>query len=108
MTWRGISTRPYFTVATPWLDGKHTVFARVIKGADVVHSIEKAKAGWCKLRPAAPVMKLVSNVPGCSAVFFANVHRTPRHSHGAHCLQLKCCKLISSFALISTRAAIPR
>ncbi len=26
-----------------WLDGKHTVFGRVTKGADVVHAIEKAK-----------------------------------------------------------------
>mmetsp|Transcript_28676 Transcript_28676/g.93683 ORF Transcript_28676/g.93683 Transcript_28676/m.93683 type:complete len:630 (-) Transcript_28676:62-1951(-) len=31
------------TVATPWLDGKHTVFGRVIKGADVCHSIERVK-----------------------------------------------------------------
>jgi len=31
------------TVATPWLDGKHTVFGRVTKGADTVHAIENTK-----------------------------------------------------------------
>ena len=31
------------TTATPWLDDKHTIFGRVLRGLEVVHAIENVK-----------------------------------------------------------------
>ena len=43
------------TVATPWLDGRHTVFGEVEEGMDVVKAIEKVKRG-AQDRPLEPVV----------------------------------------------------
>jgi len=43
------------TIATPWLDGRHTVFGEVVEGMDVVHSIENVKTG-AQDRPLEPVV----------------------------------------------------
>jgi cyclophilin family peptidyl-prolyl cis-trans isomerase len=41
--------------ATPWLDGKHTVFGRVVSGMDVVSAIENTPTG-VNDRPVEPVV----------------------------------------------------
>jgi cyclophilin family peptidyl-prolyl cis-trans isomerase len=41
--------------ATPWLNGKHAVFGRVVSGMDVVHQIGKTRTGAGD-RPLQPVI----------------------------------------------------
>lgn len=43
------------TVPTPWLDGKHVIFGKVLEGADLVSKIENAEVGPMD-RPRAEVL----------------------------------------------------
>ena len=44
------------TVDTPWLNGKHVVFGKVLEGMDVVRSIENMPVQRGSNRPLAPVV----------------------------------------------------
>nr|CAD7446654.1 unnamed protein product [Timema bartmani] len=51
------------TVPTPWLDGHHTVFGKVVEGQDVIHKIEQTPTDP-EDRPSKPVIvKSVGIIP---------------------------------------------
>lgn len=56
------------TVATPWLDGKHTVFGRVIEGQSVVSKIERTKTDIYD-KPTKPVIISESGIIPTKSTF---------------------------------------
>ncbi|KAJ9592935.1 hypothetical protein L9F63_015395, partial [Diploptera punctata] len=57
------------TVPTPWLDGHHTVFGKVIEGQEIVHKIEQEKTDSLD-RPVNPVVITASGVLDTPTPFF--------------------------------------
>ncbi|XP_011494655.1 PREDICTED: peptidyl-prolyl cis-trans isomerase B-like [Ceratosolen solmsi marchali] len=56
------------TIATPWLDGQHTVFGKVVEGLDVIFKIEQTKTDVHD-KPITPVYILESGTISTPSTF---------------------------------------
>jgi cyclophilin family peptidyl-prolyl cis-trans isomerase len=57
------------TVATPWLDGHHTVFGKVVEGQNIVHKIEQVKTD-SEDQPVHPVVITESGILPTPSPFY--------------------------------------
>ncbi|XP_033209201.1 peptidyl-prolyl cis-trans isomerase B-like [Belonocnema kinseyi] len=57
------------TIATPWLDGQHTAFGKVVEGIDVVFKIEQTKTDSDD-KPVSPVVILESGTIKTKSPFY--------------------------------------
>lgn len=58
-------------MATPWLDGKHTIFGKVVEEQGIIHAIEKVKTDSDD-RPLAPVIITECGDEPLNAPFFVS------------------------------------
>ncbi|GJQ84644.1 hypothetical protein Trydic_g12673 [Trypoxylus dichotomus] len=61
------------TIATPWLDGNHVVFGKVVQGEAIVHKIEHLKTDVAD-RPLQPVEIIGSGLIPTAKPFYVSDH----------------------------------
>ncbi|XP_051158294.1 peptidyl-prolyl cis-trans isomerase 6 [Leptopilina boulardi] len=59
------------TIGTPWLDGQHTAFGKIVDGVDIIFRIEQTKTD-SRDRPINPVIILESGVIPLSSPYFVS------------------------------------
>ncbi|XP_043467321.1 peptidyl-prolyl cis-trans isomerase 6 [Leptopilina heterotoma] len=59
------------TIGTPWLDGQHTAFGKIVDGVDIIFRIEQTKTDSHD-RPINPVVILESGIIPTSSPFYVS------------------------------------